>query len=196
MRMLKLTASSIATIVFAVVILLIGFCIGFLAGYYNPRTRNLKEHGDPTIADLLRKEIRSENIRLHLRNLTAYPHLSGTGGEEAVVRYISSIWRENGLDPVKVVPYKVLLSFPNVSNPNRIEIRDGNGRTLFTTRLVEPPLRPEHNDSRVIPPFNAYSSSGTPQVSSPNQESPKLAYNLKNLSIEFSAVFVGLSKGT
>lgn len=170
MRMFKLTASSIATIVFAVVILLIGFCIGFLAGYYNPRTRNLKEYGDPTIADLLRREIRSENIRLHLRNLTASPHLSGTEGDAAVVRYISRIWSENGLDPVKIVPYKVLLSFPNVSYPNRIEIRDGNGRTLFTTRLVEPALRPEHNDSRVIPPFNAYSSSGTPQVSSPNRK--------------------------
>jgi len=166
MRVFKLNIPAIAAIVFAVVILLIGFCLGFIAGYYNPRTSRFGERENPKIAELLRREIRPGNIRFHLRSLTARPHLSGTEGDAAVVRYISSFWRDSGLDTVKVVPYKVLLSFPNVSNPNRIEIRDGNGRTLFTTRLVEPNLRPEHNDSSVVPPFNAYSSAGTPQVSS------------------------------
>jgi len=96
--------------------------------------------------------------------LTKKPHLAGTPGEKAVVDYIENFWTEIGLNPVKVYPYNVLLSYPNRTNPNRIVLYDGNGRAQYTTQLFEKILRPEQDQPDVVPPFNAYSPPGNPRV--------------------------------
>lgn len=163
----SLVPSRLGIAICAFVVFLVGFCLGFIGGYYNLRTRPINERGDPEIQKLLLKEIKPNNIRTHLRRLTERPHLSGTVGDKDVVDYISGFWKENGLNPVRVVPYDVLLSYPDASNPNRIEIRDENGRVVFTTQMAEAALGPEVNESdtdrQIIPPFNAYSAAGNPQ---------------------------------
>ena len=62
-----------------------------------------------------------------------------------------------------LTPYDVLLSYPKEDNPNKIELRDGSGNAIFTTQLAEKILRPEQNQSDVVPPFNAYSGRGMPE---------------------------------
>ena len=43
-------------------------------------------------------------------------------------------------------------------------MKDANDQILFTTQLYEEILRPEQNQSDVVPPFNAFSAAGQPQV--------------------------------
>ena len=47
----------------------------------------------------------------------------------------------------------------------RIEILDSNDDVMFTSQLHEKILRSDQNHSNVLPPFNAYSASGSPSVS-------------------------------
>lgn len=58
------------------------------------------------------------------------------------MRYAEQIrdeWQEFGLDSVEIVPYRVLLSYPNKTQPNYISIIDHHGKevqaydTIYTT---------------------------------------------------------------
>ena len=63
-----------------------------------------------------------------------------------------------------MMPYTVMLSYPDKDNPNRIIMRDGKGEVVHTSQLMEEILRPEQNHPDVVPPFNAFSAPGTPKV--------------------------------
>ncbi len=68
-------------------------------------------------------------------------------------------------DKVELVNYSVLLSYPNTSNPNVLQLKGGDGLLLYNGNTAqEPPLTPGENDSNVAPPFNAYSGSGEAKV--------------------------------
>ena len=97
------------------------------------------------------------------RTLTARPHLAGTPADKEQAEEIKQFWEDQGLKSW-LTPYTVLLSYPQADNPNKIELRDGSGNVLFTTQLVEKIVRPDQNQSDVVPPFNAYSGRGTPEV--------------------------------
>ncbi len=72
---------------------------------------------------------------------------------------------EGGLDEVQLVPYKVLLSYPDSSNPNQVWLLDSNGKVNFTTSGRQTPLfSSEEFSSLVQPNFNAYSANGTVEV--------------------------------
>jgi hypothetical protein len=63
-----------------------------------------------------------------------------------------------------MVPYRVLLSYPDPSDPSKITLF--NRQTpVYQTQLVEKILRPEQNQSNVVPPYNIYSPPGTVTVS-------------------------------
>jgi hypothetical protein len=98
------------------------------------------------------------------RDLTEKPHLAGTPADLGQAKELKAFWEEAGLDTVNIIPYKVLLSIPDPDNPNKIVLKDSNGQVVFTSQLVEKVLRPEQNQSDVVPPFNAYSAPGTPEV--------------------------------
>ena len=71
----------------------------------------------------------------------------------------------NNFDNVQLMNYSVLLSYPNTSNPNILQLMQGS-EVIYTANIdLEPPLTPGENDSRVAPPFNAYAGSGTASVS-------------------------------
>ena len=107
-------------------------------------------------------EIDAENIRKHLRTLTAKPHLAGTPADKEQAEGIKQFWEKQGLKSW-LTPYEVLLSYPKENNPNKIELQDGSGNAIFTTQLAEKILRPEQNQSDVVPPFNAFSGKGMPE---------------------------------
>jgi N-acetylated-alpha-linked acidic dipeptidase len=96
--------------------------------------------------------------------MTAKPHLAGTSGERQLAEYIESTWKLQGLDPVQMVSYDILLSYPDKNDPSRITLYDENNQTVYVTQLVEKILRPEQNQSDVVPPFNVFSPPGHMRV--------------------------------
>ena len=58
--------------------------------------------------------------------------------------------------------YDVLLSYP--VRPGLAAIVADNGSSLFTAQRKEKILEPSENHTDVLPPFNAYSSSGNVSV--------------------------------
>ena len=99
--------------------------------------------------------------------MTSYPHLAGTGGERELAEYIGATWRQQGLDSVRLVPYDVLLSYPDSDEPSRVVIRDvRDNSTVFTSQLTEKSLRPGDNLTGAVPPYNVYSPPGSVTVSS------------------------------
>ena len=100
---------------------------------------------------------------LSFRYLTKAPHPGGSPFSNEQAEHIKKKWEEFGLDKVEMKKYDVLLSYPE--NPGIAAIKSGDGSTLFTAHRKEKVLEPSENDSNVLPPFNAYSSSGNVTVS-------------------------------
>ncbi|CAJ0918038.1 unnamed protein product [Ranitomeya imitator] len=112
----------------------------------------------------VRKEIVSDmkaaNIRKFLRDFTKIPHLAGTEQNLLLAQKIQAQWRDFGLDKAELVPYDVLLSYPNKSSPNYISIIDEHGTEIFSTSLSEPPPEGYENFTDIVPPYNAFSAKG------------------------------------
>ena len=68
------------------------------------------------------------------------------------------------MDHVALTPYEVLLSYPNMSDLNYVELLDENGSQVYKSELTEAILSPEENKPGVVPPFNAYSAPGDIKV--------------------------------
>jgi len=73
---------------------------------------------------------------------------------------IKDRWLESGLDHVTMTPYNVLLSYPNMSDLNYVELLDSSNNVMYKSNLTEPVLTPEEDKPGVVPPFNAYSAPG------------------------------------
>uniref|UniRef100_A0A671VCV5 glutamate carboxypeptidase II n=1 Tax=Sparus aurata TaxID=8175 RepID=A0A671VCV5_SPAAU len=71
---------------------------------------------------------------------TRLPHLAGTEQNLRYAEQIRDEWLEFGLDSVEMVPYDVLLSYPNKSQPNYISIVD----QLFKIQNVQSVPPPSH----------------------------------------------------
>ena len=96
--------------------------------------------------------------------MTKDPNNAGTKVAKEQAEYVAKTWRDQGFDDVKIHMYDMVLSFP--LSPGKIEILDKNGKKLDgIDRVLEKPLVEGENDSRVLYPFNAYSASGTVEVS-------------------------------
>ncbi|XP_053391718.1 N-acetylated-alpha-linked acidic dipeptidase 2-like [Mercenaria mercenaria] len=128
--------------------------------YLQVFSENLIKDGDPLIENELMGSINTNNIRENLRMLTALPHLAGTEQNHKLAREIKQHWENAGLDHVTMTPYRVLLSYPNMSDLNYVELLDERNQTKYKSDLREPVLTPEENVTGVVPPFNAYSAPG------------------------------------
>uniref|UniRef100_A0A8C4DVD9 Glutamate carboxypeptidase 2 n=1 Tax=Dicentrarchus labrax TaxID=13489 RepID=A0A8C4DVD9_DICLA len=97
------------------------------------------------------------------RKFTQLPHLAGTEQNLRYAEQIKKEWMEFGLDSVEMVPYDVLLSYPNKSEPNYISIIDQLGNEVFNTSLAEPVPEGYENVSNIVPPYSAFSAKGQPE---------------------------------
>ncbi|KAK1899520.1 Glutamate carboxypeptidase 2 [Dissostichus eleginoides] len=142
-------------------LLLVGFIIGWFAKPTRPNTPN-----DTVSGKYLREfldEMRPEQIREHLRKFTRLPHLAGTEQNLKYAEQIMKEWKEYGLDSVEMVPYDVLLSYPNKTQPNYISIIDQLGSEVFNTSLAEPVPEGYEDVSNIVPPYSAFSPKGQPE---------------------------------
>jgi len=99
------------------------------------------------------------------RYMTSFPHLAGTHGERQMAEYIADTWRQQGLTNVQMVPYRVLMSYPDSADPSRVVIYDvRDDSVVFTSQLTEKPLHSDDNLTDTVPPYNVYSPSAIVSV--------------------------------
>uniref|UniRef100_A0A669CUM4 Glutamate carboxypeptidase 2 n=1 Tax=Oreochromis niloticus TaxID=8128 RepID=A0A669CUM4_ORENI len=125
---------------------------------------NTQNHKDSShyLKDFL-GEMKADKIREHLRKFTQLPHLAGTEQNLKYAEQIMKEWQMFGLDSVEMVPYDVLLSYPNESQPNYISIVDHLGNEIFNTSLAEPVPQGYEDISNIVPPYSAFSAKGQPE---------------------------------
>ncbi|XP_040061669.1 aminopeptidase NAALADL1 [Ixodes scapularis] len=101
--------------------------------------------------------IDSAKIEEHLKFLAAEPHVAGTAREENdLANYIKEKFTEYGLDFVKIASYDVLLSYPNVSDPNTVQVLNISSGEVFFDAATQEDVIPGVN-SDIGPAFLAYS---------------------------------------
>ncbi|XP_050796957.1 N-acetylated-alpha-linked acidic dipeptidase 2-like isoform X3 [Gopherus flavomarginatus] len=147
--------------------LLLGlFLLGFLAGWLMKPTKKITSSADAyqNVRQKLVAEMKAENIKQFLRSFTKFPHLAGTEQNLHLAKQIQAQWKEFGLDSAELVHYDVLLSYPNETQPNYVSIIDDQGNEIFNTSLFEPPPQGYENITGVLPPYNAFSAQGVPEV--------------------------------
>jgi hypothetical protein len=119
--------------------------------------------------------INPQNIVDNLREYTLEPHVAGTASNKRVADKILSKWKQYGLEGFKLSDkstklcldvhfdsYKVLLSYPNYSNPNHIRILSNKGQTLFESSGVSPVIIPkEQGAQNAGVQWLAYSANGS-----------------------------------
>ncbi|KAJ3590311.1 hypothetical protein NHX12_008264 [Muraenolepis orangiensis] len=124
-----------------IVVITAVFLVGFVIGWFARPTSSGVPQDDSSSSRYLRTfldEMKAESIRDHLRRFTRLPHLAGTRQNLVYAEQIKEEWLGFGLDSVELVPYDVLLSYPNKSQPNYISIVDRLGNEVFNTSLAEP----------------------------------------------------------
>ncbi|GAB1611169.1 N-acetylated-alpha-linked acidic dipeptidase 2-like isoform X1, partial [Argonauta hians] len=112
------------------------------------------------ISDLI-EMMDKNNIRTNLRNYTTKPSLTGTEGEKELVDKIYSTWKQNGLTDVTITPYDILMSYPNRTKPNVVQLVSNRSHVVFTSSLFEPELRKGDHSAQLVPPYNSFAPSGT-----------------------------------
>ncbi|XP_051965869.1 N-acetylated-alpha-linked acidic dipeptidase 2 [Xyrauchen texanus] len=139
------------------------FLIGFIIGWFARPTTVNHGHTSKSFLHEFMDEIRAENIKHHLRKFTRLPHLAGTQQNLDLAELIRDEWLKFGLDSVNVVPYDVLLSYPNKTSPNYISIVDHQGKEIFNTSLAEPVPQGYEDVADIVPPYSAFSAKGQPE---------------------------------
>ncbi|KAI2656474.1 Glutamate carboxypeptidase 2 [Labeo rohita] len=154
----------------------------FGTGWFaRPTTVNHGQVSKSFLRDFL-DEMQAENIKHHLRKFTKLPHLAGSQQNLDLAEKIRSEWMEFGLDSVELVPYDVLLSYPNKTSPNYISIVDQLGNeaiylviseaasnrsslvaVIFNTSLAEPVPEGYEDVTDIVPPYSAFSAKGQPE---------------------------------
>ena len=100
-----------------------------------------------------------EKIKDNLRLYASSPRMSGTPGGNELVQILEQSWKQAGIDSVKVTPYDVLMSYPNSTNPNKIQLISGN-KVIFESAPAEKPLDADSNKTTIVLPFNSFASAG------------------------------------
>ncbi|XP_077511485.1 aminopeptidase NAALADL1-like isoform X2 [Amblyomma americanum] len=116
-------------------------------------------HG-PVDTDIFTKEIQDESLEEHIRVFAQEPHVAGSPREEHVLaQYLADRLSDYGFDEVRLQPYHVLLSYPNASDPNTVQLVNvTTGEVLLEAASHEE--RIEGLDTDVGPAFLAYSPPG------------------------------------
>ncbi|KAJ8410841.1 hypothetical protein AAFF_G00187980 [Aldrovandia affinis] len=139
------------------------FSIGFIIGWFAKPTDNDHDSASRSYLRDFLDEMQADNIKQHLRKFTWLPHLAGTEQNFRLAQQIRDEWLQFGLDSVEIVPYDVLLSYPNQTSPNYISIVDDRGSEVFNTSLSEPVPEGYENVSDIVPPYSAFSAKGQPE---------------------------------
>ncbi|KAK0403198.1 hypothetical protein QR680_016776 [Steinernema hermaphroditum] len=135
--------------------------------FIDPSARNIVfGEGDfyenEEIEDILKRNIRWENIRDNLREFTKEPHVAGSEANSRLAEAIATKWEETGLEDVHFTEYDALLSYPNYSNPNHVAILRSDESVLYKTSGRSPVIIPDEQGAPGADiQWVAYSGHGT-----------------------------------
>ena len=90
--------------------------------------------------------------------------MAGTEQDFEQAEWLRQNFEDFGLDQAYVVPYEVLLSYPDMTQPNKVYLMNGTEAVLTTAGRQEPLYAEEEYSPLVAPNFNAYSGTGSPEV--------------------------------
>lgn len=144
------------------ILLLITFTFILLAVVLGSEKHKKETKLDPET--LILHEASGNAIKETLRYLTSEPHTAGTEADTRQAQWVAQVWRDQGLDTVNLIPYTVLLSYPNKDLNNTVEIINGSGDVVWTSHSYQVPLGPGEDHPDVFPNFNAYSAPGEVQA--------------------------------
>uniref|UniRef100_A0A1I8C1W8 Peptidase_M28 domain-containing protein n=1 Tax=Meloidogyne hapla TaxID=6305 RepID=A0A1I8C1W8_MELHA len=118
------------------------------------------------IRKLLFSSFDSSKMASTLRMVTQEPHQAGTDENRRVGQKLAELWKQNGLEKVRLMEYDVLLSYPNWTNPNKVTILGDDGKVMFQSTGLSPDLTPKNEKSnpdsyRAAIQWLAYSANGT-----------------------------------
>ena len=102
------------------------------------------------------------------RYLTVDPHIAGSDRNDELAGDLVTQWNSYGFDSVNMYNYTVLLTFPNKSSLNLLNIvssNDFNHVVFEANTTLEKPLVDGEDNPNVVPPYNAYSGNGAANVS-------------------------------
>uniref|UniRef100_A0A8C1DBZ2 N-acetylated alpha-linked acidic dipeptidase like 1 n=1 Tax=Cyprinus carpio carpio TaxID=630221 RepID=A0A8C1DBZ2_CYPCA len=124
--------------------------------------RDASRDVDESIIEKFLAELDTNQLRENLRELTKVPHMATTPGDEATVDFMLKRWQDpnTGLDSAWRENYKVYLSFPNKTSPNKVSVVDPANTVQFTAREREKVYKPDQEDPEVVQPYAAYSPAG------------------------------------
>ena len=104
------------------------------------------------------------------RRLVKQPRMTGTVGDLKMATTLRDFFKEQSFDSAKLVPYNVLLAFPDQKFPNHVELYDRRDNLVFTSQYGNGATNQNSNESEALPPFSAYSAVGSPKVGNTSLE--------------------------
>nr|XP_045619566.1 N-acetylated-alpha-linked acidic dipeptidase 2-like [Procambarus clarkii] len=119
-----------------------------------------KWDSEPQLNHRIIQLVNTTNLRDNLKELTKRPHLAGTERDDQLAIMIQDRFLKLGFDTADLVPYDVLLSRPNHTNPNLITLIDGAGKVVFTSSYKETPIHEDDDDPEFVHAFNAFTPAG------------------------------------
>lgn len=128
------------------------FCLCLLSGC----RKNVRKNDPGSYKISVDNHISPDNIDRYLKYFTSEPHLAASARNNELAQFIFEEWTRLGLDDVEIVPYDVLLSFPEdilveLVSPKRVSLG------LREESYEEDP---DTQRTDVGIPYNAYSRSG------------------------------------
>lgn len=110
--------------------------------------------------DPLLEAVDDDALEEHIQFLAAEPHFAGSIREEqTLAHYVADRFTEYGFDDVRLVPYHVLLSYPNATDPNSVQlVNTTTGDVTFEASPREEPV--DGVDTDIGPAFLAFSPPG------------------------------------
>ncbi|EFO89896.1 hypothetical protein CRE_07314 [Caenorhabditis remanei] len=151
--------------------------------YFSPS----KLVANTSVASAVRELINVDNIRTTLHALTKKAHVAGTENNLQVAEMIKNQMISQGLEGVHFNEYNVLLSYPNWTSPNRVEIFDENGKVVHQTSGRSIALiKEEQNDPFSEIQWLAYSAAGNVEgdIVYVNRATPKDIEHLESMGID------------
>lgn len=151
------------------------FSIGFLVGYFG---RTSKDHNKTCNSDQESKEaddkihfedfhhifqqsVSVENLETVMREFSSRPHIAGSPRQLDLANKLVERWTEFGFDKVEKPEYRVLLSYPQPSQPNRVTLIE-DGRAIYNiTGKIKISPGPDRTETFDHYPYLAYAHNGT-----------------------------------
>ncbi|XP_059161670.1 putative N-acetylated-alpha-linked acidic dipeptidase [Physella acuta] len=150
-------------VVGAAVIGALFFLVGILIGFFSHETEQPIPAPPPKKLDPAQFIIENVDVNFlknKLKNFTSQVRTSGNEGNNELADKLKSMWSDSGVDKIHTFSYNVLLSFANLTEPNKVEILNKtSGTILFTSSAFEPKLQSDERNSSTLS-YNAYCPSG------------------------------------